>query len=302
MSSLPARALKLITRVTIRHEPASAADLVRNLRRSMNNPPPVALIPRSVRRTRFGNGGSVQGDWLQVKTAKRAILYLHGGGYIAGVTRTYHSLCARLASQLDADVFLPDYRLAPEHPFPAAVDDAVAAWNWLLDLGWEPEQIVIAGDSAGGGLTLALLLALRDSGRTLPAAAIAMSPFADMTATAGSHIRNDSTDAILSASMLAIGESLYVRDPEQRRHPHASPVFGDFAGLPPLLVTVSDDECLRDDAYAVVKRAQQANVPVQLINRPDLPHVWPIFWPLLPEARADVARMIDFVKRTVRGR
>ncbi|MFZ5756174.1 MAG: alpha/beta hydrolase fold domain-containing protein [Pseudomonadota bacterium] len=302
MPGLATRLVTLYTRRVIRMDSVeSPQQLVRHLRRAMQMPVPAILLPPGIRAARF-TGHGIAGDWLQVKGSRRALLYFHGGGYIAGITRTCFPLCGQLARRLDADVFLPEYRLAPEHPFPAAVDDAVAAWDTLLEHGWHPQNILVAGDSAGGGLTLALLLRLRDSGRTLPAAAIAMSPFADMTATAASHIDNDHSDSVLSAAMISAGESLYVQDPEQRRHPHASPVFADFTGLPPLLLTVSENECLRDDTHAVLRRARQARVPASLISRPDQPHVWPVFWPLLPEARADVRQMAAFARRTVAAR
>jgi len=301
MTSLAARALQIVSRATIKSNPTSRDELVRHLRRTMNNPPPVSLLPMGVQAARFDNG-HIAGDWLQVKTARRAVLYLHGGGYIAGVTKTYHALCGRLASDLEADVFLPEYRLAPEHPFPAAVEDAEKAYDLLLDYGWDPKHIVIAGDSAGGGLALATLLKLRDDGKPLPACAVVMSPFADMTASATSHLGNDSTDAMLSARMLAVGEDIYVNDPDQLRHPYASPVFGDFRGLPPLLISVDEEECLRDDAHEVATRAREAKVPVSMIVRRGVLHVWPVFYPWLPEAREDVGKILAFVRRTVPAR
>lgn len=308
MTSLAAQALKLYTRTTIRTtRTLPKPELVRHLRRTMDNPPPLPfMMPPMVRLTTFRDqgvhGGEIHGDWMQVKSAKRAVLYLHGGGYVAGVTKTYHPLCSRLATELRADVFLPDYRLAPEHPYPAAVDDAVAAYDMLLAHGWDPAHLVIAGDSAGGGLTLATLLRLRDEGKPLPGCAIAMSPYADMTATAASIAGNDKTDAILGHAMIQAGKGLYVPDAAREREPWASPVFGDFSGLPPLLVTVEEGECLRDDAYAVLERAKEAGVHGTVISRRGLMHVWPIFWPLLPEAREDVAKMVAFVRKWVPAR
>lgn len=301
MPSIAARALRVVSRVTIKSNPTSRDALVRHLRRTMNNAPPIVWLPPGVRAARFNNG-HIAGDWLQVKTARRVVLYLHGGGYIAGVTRTYHNLCGRLARDLEADVFLPEYRLAPEHPFPAAVEDAAAAYDMLLAYGWDARHIVVAGDSAGGGLALGLLLKLRDDGKPLPGCAVALSPFADMTASAKSHRRNDKSDAMLSARMIAVGEDLYVRNPDELRHPYASPVFGDFSGLPPLLLSVDEEECLRDDAHEVAKRARAAKVPVSMIVRRGVLHVWPVFYPLLPEARADVQKIINFVRRTVIAR
>lgn len=312
MPSLPARSLMLYSRAVIKTTPASKQELVRHLRRTMNHSPLPVLLPASVRQHTFhaearpAADGTllrhVEGDCLQVKSARRAILYLHGGGYIAGKTRTYFNLCGHLARELDADVYLPDYRLAPEHPFPAAVEDAVTCYRMLVARGWAPQHIAIAGDSAGGGLALATLLKLRDEGDALPACAFVYSPFADMTASARSHARNDATDAMLSASMLTIAEDLYVRDEIDLRHPYASPAFGDFSGLPPLLVTVSENECLRDDAHEVAARAREAKVPVTLVAKPDLMHVWPVFFPILPEARDSARAVIRFIREHVSPR
>lgn len=307
MPSLTTRALMLYSRAVIKSTPESKQQLVRHLRRTMNNSPLPVFLPKSIRAHRFFASAdtrdgqtfpAVQGDWLQVKTARRAILYLHGGGYIAGITKTYHNLCGHLARELDADVYLPEYRLAPEHPFPAAVEDAVTAYSMLLTHGWSGNHITLAGDSAGGGLALATLLKLRDMNMPLPACAVTLSPFADMTATARSHARNDATDAMLSASMLTVAEDLYVRDEADLRHPYASPVHGDFTGLPPLFITVSENECLRDDAHEVTAQARKAGVEVTLLARPDLLHVWPVFYPVLPEAREDAVKIINFVRAT----
>lgn len=303
MTSLAARALRLYSRAVIRQRrPASKEALVRHLRRTMDHPPPLpAAMPSCVRLATF-SGHGIHGDWLQVKSAQRAILYLHGGGYVAGVTKTYHALCGKLAKELDADVFMPAYRLAPEHPFPAALDDAVATYELMLAHGWQPQHIVISGDSAGGGLALATLLKLRDDGRPLPSCAIAMSPYADLTITAKSHATNDATDAMLSERMIAIGDDLYVRREGDKQNPHASPVLGDFTGLPPLLVTVDEEECLRDDAYEVIARAKKAGVPISLISRSGVVHVWPVFYPLLPEARQDVKKIVTFIRKLVPAR
>jgi monoterpene epsilon-lactone hydrolase len=294
MPSFVARTLKIVTRATVKKKPRDRDALVRHIRRAFGDTPIPPMLPWGVRREALT--GAIRGEWLRVRAPKRAILYLHGGGYIAGVTRTYHNLCSRLASALDADVLLPDYRLAPEHPFPAALDDAVAAYDSLIAAGFRANQIIIAGDSAGGGLTLGTLLALRDRGDAMPHSAIVLSPLADLTMTASSIDSRDATDAMLSATLLRLGQHLYVREGEDARHPHASPAFGDYTGLPPLFVTVCEDECLRDDAYAVVEKARAAGVPVTFVARPDLVHVWPIFVPIMPEAREDLRKMIAFVR------
>lgn len=294
MASLAANAVKLYSRLMIKTKPSDPVALVQHIRRNFNNPPP-SVLPFGVRRERFQAEG-LKGDWLRVQKPTQVILYLHGGGYVGGVPRTYHNLCGRLARELRADVYLPKYRLAPEHPFPAALDDALAGYELLLQKGYSSRQITVAGDSAGGGLTLGLLLALRDRGLPLPKCAVALSPYADLTCTLDSRHYNDKKDAMLSYGMLSVGKHLYTRTEADMRHPYASPVFGDYAGLPPLLLTVCEEECFRDDSYVVAERARGAGVPVEMISRQDLFHVWPIFYPLLPEARTDVKRIIAFIR------
>ncbi len=301
MPSLIAHSMKLFSRMYIRHTPKDQASLVQHLRRSMNHSPLPVLLPPGVRSESWQDGG-VRGDRLLVAAPEQVILYLHGGGYVCGKTRTYFNMCSRLARELNAEVLLPAYRLAPEHPFPAAIDDAVASYEWLLKQGWRSDQITIAGDSAGGGLSLGTLLALRDNGRPMPRCAVLISPYADVHVSAASIRGNDATDFMLGASMLEVGRNVYAQTPLDAAHPYASPALGDYTGLPPLFITVCDHECLRDDAYAVEAKALAAGVPVTLLSRPDLMHVWPIFAPLLPEAREDLTRIANFIRGAGRRR
>lgn len=295
MASVIANVIKSGTRVLIRRNRVQSKEaLVKHLRRAFA-PPPVSFIPRSVTVTRQ-HIGNMRVDHLAVDGPREVILYLHGGGYVAGDPKTYHSLCAGLAKTLHADVYLPKYRLAPEHAFPAPVEDALAAYEYIL-ARFHPSKITVAGDSAGGGLTLALLLAARDKGLPPPKCAVVFSPFADVTRGAKSHHRNNDTDAMLSSAMLGIADDIYVRDPRELKHPYASPAFGDYHGLPPLLITVCEEECLRDDSYAVAQRAREANVPVTFISRQDLFHVWPVMYPLLPEAREDFQKVVAFIRQ-----
>lgn len=295
MPSLIARAIKLGARLTIKHTPENPESLIRHLRLYMSNSPMPVMLPKGVSATTYREAG-LAGDRLLVKGASQVILYLHGGGYVCGKTKTYHNFCGRLAKELSAEVWLPDYRLAPEHPFPAAIEDAVASYELLLKKGWHPGQITIAGDSAGGGLTLGTLLALRDAGRPLPKCAVVLSPFADVRSITPSITRNDRTDWMLGKAMLEMGDGIYARTPQDAVHPHASPALGDYTGLPPLFITVCEEECLRDDAYAVEARAKAAGVPVTLFSRQDTLHVWPIFVPVMPEAREDLKRIANFIR------
>ncbi|MDQ8036559.1 MAG: alpha/beta hydrolase [Pedobacter sp.] len=294
MPSLIARVVKFGARRSIKHTPASPEALVKHLRIHMNQSPPT-LMARGVRAEKFSHK-DLRGDRLVVAAPSQVILYLHGGGYVCGKTRTYHNFCSRLARELNAEVWLPDYRLAPEHPFPAAIEDALAAYEMILSRGWRPEQITIAGDSAGGGLTLGTLLALRDAGRPLPKCAVVLSPVSDVRFINPSVRGNDASDWMLGSAMLETGRPLYAQSPADAVHPHASPALGDFTGLPPLFITVCEQECLRDDAYAVQAAAQRAGVTATLFSRPDVLHVWPIFVPLMPEAREDLGRIANFIR------
>lgn len=300
MPSLIAHAIKAFARIYIKHQPQSQEALVNHLRLYMSNTPLPTLLPARVRPERYQESG-LRGHRLRVEAPEQVILYLHGGGYVCGKTRTYFNLCGRLAKELSAEVWLPDYRVAPEHPFPAAIEDALASYELLLKQGWRPEQITIAGDSAGGGLTLGTLLALRDNGRPLPKCAVALSPFADVRCITPSITRNNASDWMLDKEMLETGRGLYARSPQETLHPYASPALGDYTGLPPLFITVCEQECLRDDAYAVEKQARAAGVPVTLLSRQDLLHVWPIFVPVMPEAREDLQRIVNFIRAAGRG-
>lgn len=298
MPSLIARVVKFGARHSIKHTPANPDALVRHLRKHMNQSPPT-LMARGVTAEKFSEKG-LRGDRLCVAAPGQVILYLHGGGYVCGKTRTYHNFCSRLARELNAEVWLPDYRLAPEHPFPAAIEDAVATYHMLLARGWRANQITIAGDSAGGGLTLGTLLALRDAGTALPKCAVVLSPVSDVRFINPSIRSNDATDWMLGTAMLETGRPLYAQSPADALNPHASPALGDFTGLPPLFITVCEQECLRDDAYAVQAAAQRAGVPATLLSRPDVLHVWPIFVPLMPEAREDLGRIVNFIRGAAR--
>lgn len=298
MPSLITRVIKAGSRLTIKHNPTSQDALVRHLRLTMGNPPVPPMLPRGARVEKFSRDG-VRGDWIRVKNAQEVILYLHGGGYVCGTPRTYHNFCSRIAVDIAADVCLPVYRLAPEHPFPAAIEDGVAAYEMLLAEGWQPRQISIMGDSAGGGLTLGTLLALRDAGRPMPKCAVVLSPYADLTLSPASRRLNDKADAMLSYRMMEIGQRAYVQD-EDYEHPYASPVFGDFRGLPRLMITVCEEEILRDDAYRVAEKARAAGIEVAMLSRPDTLHVWPIFVPLMPEARADLPKIARFIQSSGR--
>ncbi len=226
----------------------------------------------------------------------RHVLFLHGGGYILGSPSLYRHFTWRLASAARAGVLSLDYRLAPEHPFPAAVDDAFGAYCWLLAEGAEPTRIVVVGDSAGGGLTYSLLLRLRDESVPLPAAAVALSPWTDLALTGASLRLNAAADPMVSieGARQLVDHYLAGADP---RTPYASPLYGDPTGLPPSLIQVGSDEVLRDDAVRMADRMRAAGCEVELEIWPRMPHVWHLFAPLMPEARRAIERIGAFVER-----
>jgi epsilon-lactone hydrolase len=224
----------------------------------------------------------------------RHVLYLHGGGYLFGSPPIYRDMTWRIANGTRARVICLDYRLAPEYPFPAALDDAVAAHCWLLAQGADPRRIALMGDSAGGGLVFAALMRLRDKGMPLPAAAAAVSPWCDLALTGASFRANAGSDPLIPVdhAQRAVGLYLAGADP---RDPGASPLYGDAAGLPPALILVGSDEVLRDDAVRMAERMQAAGCDVTLEVWPRMFHAWQMLVRVMPEAKAAVARTCAFV-------
>ena len=218
----------------------------------------------------------------------RRILYLHGGGYLVGSAKSHRPLAARLAEAARATAILADYRLGPEHPCPAAVEDALAVYRWMLDGGTEPERIVVAGDSAGGGLTLALALQLKTLGLPQPAGLFTISPWADLTQSHATYRTKAADDPMIGKEGLDASALAYLggMDP---RDPRASPVFGDFAGLAPLLIHVGSEEALLGDSLMLAERAGHARVEVRLEVWPEMIHVWHAFGGQLGAARRAIA-------------
>ncbi len=226
----------------------------------------------------------------------RHILYLHGGAYVYGSPSYYRDFLWRVAAAASAQVLCIGYRLAPEHPFPAALDDATHAYRWLLSEGAAPSRIAVMGDSAGGGLVFATLLRLRDEGVALPAAAVAFSPWTDLALTGESFRANAEADPMLSSGQATVFARLYLAGAEAK-NPYASPLYGDVAGLPPALIQVGGDEILRDDAVRMADKLRAAGCSVELEIWPRMPHVWQLFARLVPEARRAVERAGAFVQR-----
>ena len=253
----------------------------------MRVPPPHGTV---IREEAWGEIVSWQNE-----SATRAVYFLHGGGYVFGKADTYRLFNSVLARRLQARVYAANYRLAPEHPYPAALDDAVQGYlETLAAVHQRADQIVLVGDSAGGGLVLALLLKLRELGHPLPGAAIALSPWTDLACQSASINDNEATDVMFYADMIRGCAPLYHQQHDPR-DPFISPLYADLSGLPPLLLFTSESEALRDDAVRFAERARAAGVTTELHLYEAMPHVWPIF-AFLPEAKQAMTQIEKFMQ------
>jgi epsilon-lactone hydrolase len=240
--------------------------------------------------------GGIKTDRIATPASRhdRHVLYLHGGSYLVGFPAIYRDLTWRIATLAQARVTCIDYRLAPEHPFPAALDDAIAAYRGLLDEGADPRHVAFMGDSAGGGLVFATLLRLRDEGTPLPAAAVAVSPWTDLTLSGDSFKTKAAIDPMIPAERSQEAVDFYLAG-ANARHPYASPLYGDPSGLPPTLIMVGTDDVLHDDAVRMAEKLRAAGCAVELEVWPRMWHVWHMLARVMPEARAAVERIGGFV-------
>jgi epsilon-lactone hydrolase len=243
------------------------------------------------------DAGGVKADRVATPASRhdRHVLYLHGGSYVAGWPGIYRDLTWRLATLCRARVLCIDYRLAPEHPFPAALDDAVAAYRWLLAQGADPHRIALMGDSAGGGLVFATMLRLRDEGVELPAAAVAVSPWTDLALTGESLRSNAAIDPLVPVELAPRAVDLYLAGADPR-NPYASPLYGDPTGLPPALILVGGDDVLRDDAVRMADKMRAAGCRVEIEVWPHMWHVWLMLMRVMPEAKAAIVRIARFMQ------
>ncbi len=242
-----------------------------------------------------GKLGGIPGEWVEgPQPGDVTLLYLHGGGYFGCSAESHRPITVAFALE-EFRVFAPDYRLAPENRFPAAVEDAVAVYRALLSAGYSPQRIVVSGESAGGGLTLSLMLALRAASVPLPAAAALFSPWTDLAATGDSIRTNTGRCAMFDGAGIAFSARYYLGDADPR-NPLASPLYADLAGLPPLLIHVGADEVLLDDSTRLAERARAAGVPVELKIWPVVPHAWQLAPHLIPEARQSLRESAAFLR------
>ncbi len=305
MLSLQARIVKLVCRLTVKgpmkRPPRTALEGIVRLRAVLGRYDGYnRRITRGLRVTSVL--APVPGEWLRSNgdAHDAVILFVHGGGYVACTPLTHRALTTALARDSGVALFAVDYRLAPEHPFPAALDDVLAAYDAIVAQGVPGNRIVLAGDSAGGGLVLSAALALkaRGGGPAL-AGTIAYSPWTDLLATGDSIHTNARSDDMLVGANVAPSARNYAPGDDDVRNPLASPLYGDLAGLAPTLVFASRSEILRDDAVRFAERALSQGSPVQLELADGMPHVWPIFVDVMPEAKSAVARSVAFVREVL---
>ena len=239
----------------------------------------------------------VRAEWLEVPQSRpdRVFLYLHGGAFCFRMPRIQSAMVARWCRQSGARALMPLYRLAPEHPYPAAADDCLATYRWLLNQGVAAESIVIGGDSAGGNLTLVTLMRARAEGLPLPAAALMLSPATDFSLSGRSATVNEASDPMFSVAMLRWFGEMYLGEPELLLTPFVSPLTGDFTGLPPLLFQVGSNEMLLDDSTRAAAKAHGSGVDVQLDVFDGMPHIFQAFGQL-PESKMADRRIAKFLE------
>ncbi len=284
----------------LRANPPISGTSIEEMRAGMEAMTGAAPIPEDVRFDPVDAGG-VPAEWTRAPGASddKTVLYFHGGGYVIGSVATHRGLTAGISRAAGARVLSVDYRLAPESPYPAAVEDGVASYRFLLSQGAAPESIAIAGDSAGGGLTVATLLALRGAGEPLPAAGVCISPWVDLTQTGDSMDAKAEEDPMVTRDVLQPMADAYLAGGDARAET-ASPCFAALAGLPPLLIQVGTSETLLDDSRRLADRAKTSGVDAILEEWEEMIHVWHAFAALLPEGQQAIDRIGQFLEERLR--
>jgi acetyl esterase/lipase len=285
----------------IRAAPSRADLTLQQLRQQLEDQARLAPVAGDVR-CRPVDADGVPAEWVLAPGIGAAaagggsvVLYLHGGGYYRGSLNTHRELCSRISRAAGVAVLNVGYRLAPEHPFPAALEDALAAYRWLVGTGIAPHRIIAAGDSAGGGLAAALMLSLRGQGEPLPGGGVLLSPWTDLAQTGPSIQSRAAADPSLTKAYLDRFAQAYLGAADAR-DPLASPWYADLRGLPPLLIQVGTAEILEDDAARFAAKAEAAGVTVRLERWPDMIHVWQRYAVMLPEAQEAIERIGAWVR------
>ena len=296
MSSRRARIVRWITSWYIHRTDVQTADVYK-IRRRLDFIGRLLLRAFGVRVERTTVAG-LYAEWLRPKRAPddKVLLYLHGGAYVIGSCLSHGQMVSHIARAAGINALVPEYRLSPEHKFPAAIEDCVAVYRELLTSGMRPENIVIAGDSAGGGLTVATLLSLRDAGDPLPGAAVLLSPYLDVTASGESATTRADQDPWFRASDMKVVVSNYC-GADELNNPLVSPVFAEVQGLPPVLIQVGDDEILLSDSTRFADKIRAAGGTVDIEIWPEMWHVFQLFVGKMPEARQAINKIGDYVRR-----
>jgi acetyl esterase/lipase len=236
--------------------------------------------------------------WAVPKTAsqKHVLLAIHGGGYCGGSMYSHRKLYGHFAKSIGCKALIIDYRLAPEHMFPAAIDDAVTAYQWLLDQDIAPKQIVVAGDSAGGGIAVALQLCLKDNRMPLPAASLLLSPWFDFEGTGESTLRNAGKDVLVTPQIMKNNLNTYLGPQGDPHHPYANPLYGDFTGLPPMYFQAGSEELIADDSTRGAEKCRKAGIEAKLEIYPEMQHVFHFMAGYAPEADRAIADMAKWAR------
>ena len=248
------------------------------------------------------SGPGFEGKWFRPEGARKGVvlLHLHGGGFVVGSTTSHRPILTNLAKAAAIDILAIDYRMAPEHPYPAALDDSMAAFRWLQDQGYAADRIAVAGDSAGANLALSLMLRCRDQELPLPGCAVLISPWLDLRITADSIMRNLPVDPLMTPAMIKDMAKAYMGDialDDVRASPVLTP---DLSGLPPIYIQNSDADILEDDAHLLAGRAMAAGVDVTIDTYPGMIHVWHAFAHIIPEARDAFGKIGAFLETKLR--
>ena len=299
MTSLRAKFVRRTTRAFFRTIDAEKAD-VHAMRKTWHSAAKVLWTARKVKVEQAEVHG-LNTEWLTPKESPedKLLLYLHGGAYVMGNCATHRQLVSYIAKYSGVKALLPEYRLAPEHPFPAAIEDAVGLYRSLLADGYSPENIVIAGDSAGGGLAMATLLSLRDAGDPLPAAVCLLSPWLDLASTGESMTTRAKKDPWFQPKDMPIVAAYYCTD-DEFKNPLASPVYADLSGLPPLYIQVGEDEILLSDSTRAAEKVKAAGGEVEIEIWPGMWHVFQAFLHQVPESKKAVKKIGAYVRRALK--
>lgn len=304
MSSLRAKMVRRITSRFVRAIDTSKVDLAHIVEMRERLDRLSRFLKRALRVS--AEATTVNGlyaEWLRPKAAPegKVLLYFHGGAYLVGSCQTHRQLVSHIARAARINALVPEYRLAPEHPFPAAIEDAVGVYRSLLAQGFKPSDIYIAGDSAGGGLTIATLLSLRHEAVPLPAAAVLLSPFLDVTASGESAVTRAGQDPWFDAKEVVVVADNYCRGGEDLKHPLVSPVFANVAGLPPTFIQVGDDEILLSDSTRFAEKMKAAGLEIEIEIWPEMWHVFQLFIGKMPESRRAIRKIGAYLRERMKS-